>query len=96
MRGSITDLLIFNPFVANLTDTPVNRYVFQPVLTMPWLPLVQSTTQGAELANAREVPFKVANLAQPPQTFMQNHDNGVFNTGGLAVVPVAGIWRVVK
>jgi hypothetical protein len=96
MRGHFSDLWAAYPYVAKATDQPQDRYLFDLPLTMPWLSLAQGSNQGADLANTRYVPFALVNTAQPPQTFMQNHEPGVFDTGGLAVIPFAGIWRVVK
>lgn len=92
MYGRKTDVLSFTINRASPADEPKNKYLFDPLLTKPWLGIRLIDNYKARLASMRYNPIIVINQPQPVKTWVQSQEESIFTSGGLAYIPNAGLW----
>lgn len=95
MRGSKLDVLGFTIQRADQRDQPCNKYVVSNNL-LGFVDVELSLNTKEVLASRRNAPLKVSNRPQGPVVGLQSTDIQVFNPGGIAFIPNAGIWQRVS
>lgn len=91
MRGAQSDVMGFAIQRANPSDGPENIFVTRNN-HLGLVDVACSDNKHAVLSSRRTVPFMVTSQAQGPRVRLQNQEEQVFEAGGLAKIPAAGIW----
>jgi|GEM_PF-6578695 len=87
MRGSKFDVLGGHIERASQKDNPANRFVFDDLLTKPWLGTNQQVGEAEIVLSRRNIPFMVINNPQGILTTIQNENFQITLSGGIASLP---------
>lgn len=93
MRGKQTDVLGGAIQKSLHFSNPADKFLNDPLLTMPWLGTPQVVNRKANMANQRKSEFRMINQSQPVSLSLQNQAEQIFLPRGLARIPNAGLFR---
>lgn len=91
MRGSQQDVIGFTIQKASPADGPENIFITRNN-HLGLVDVACGDNKHAILSTRRTVPFMVTSQGQGPRVRLQNQEEQVFEYGGMAKIPAAGIW----
>lgn len=87
MRGGFERIFSGYPERDSQKLPPINKYVFDPLLTLPWLGERISVNPAAVVLGQRNIPFMMIAKPQGVLTRLQNENYQITLSGGIAILP---------